>query len=81
MKIKKYPLPEAEIRKTLQIMYEDDSYLTTSGYSIDSKTYPNNKVPFVESHIKYLKSHPQVDPQHYIGNLRIMLKVGYFSKN
>lgn len=68
-------LPEPEIREILQTMADDIVYNTKPGYSIDSETYPDNKVPFIETHLNYLKKNPHVDPEQYLGNLRIMLKV------
>ncbi len=67
-------IQEPEIRHQLQLMYDDKSFLTVPGYSIDTETYPDNKVPFIESHIDYLKKHPQVNPEHYLSNLHLMLK-------
>lgn len=64
-----------EVMQALQDMLEDDSFHTEPGYSIDAETYPNNSVPFVDSHMNYLSRHPQTDPSHYLSNLRLMLKV------
>ncbi|MGI9027403.1 MAG: hypothetical protein ACR2FM_00975 [Candidatus Saccharimonadales bacterium] len=68
-------IKESEITDELQRMMEDASYHIKPGYSIDTETYPDNLVPFVESHLNYLKTHPQVDPMHYLANLRLMLKI------
>jgi hypothetical protein len=73
-KMKSY-MQESEITKELQAMVEDDSYHTEPGYSIDTVAYPDSTVPFIESHVSYLHKHPQVDPKHYLSNLRLMLKV------
>jgi hypothetical protein len=64
-----------EIIQELKLMLEDDSYHTTKGYSIDTESYPDHDVPFIEHHMNYLRKHPQVDPEHYLSNLRLMLKV------
>lgn len=64
-----------EIMQELQLMLEDDSFHTIPGYSIDTATYPDSAVPFIESHLGYLQKHPQVDPKYYLSNLRLMLKV------
>ena len=66
---------ESEITQELQEMQKDDSYSTQPGYSIDTDTYPDHNIPFLDVHINYLKKHPQVDPSHYLSNLRLMLKV------
>lgn len=68
-------LAGSEITQKLELMLEDDSYHTTKGYSIDTEAYPDHAVPFVEHHMNYLRKHPQVDPEHYLSNLRLMLKV------
>lgn len=73
-KMKGY-MQEEEITQELQMMVEDDSYHTEPGYSIDTTAYPDSSVPFIESHVAYLHKHPQVDPKHYLSNLRLMLKV------
>lgn len=73
-KMKSY-MKESEIITELQALVQDDSYHTEPGHSIDTITYPDNNVPFIESHIGYLHKHPQVDPKHYLSNLRLMLKV------
>lgn len=73
-KMKSY-MPEAEIIEELQAMIKDGSYHTIPGYSIDTAAYPDGSVPFIESHVSYLRRHPQVDPKHYLSNLRLMLKV------
>lgn len=72
-KMKNY-MQEPAIRQELQAMYEDDNYRTLPGYSVDADKYANHVVPFVSSHLDYLKRHPYVDPLHYLSNLRLMLK-------
>ncbi len=73
-KMKSY-IQESEIIEELQAMLDDTSYKTQQGYSIDTESYPDNIVPFIEEHLNYLKKHPQVDPEHYLSNLRLMLKI------
>lgn len=73
-KMKRY-IQESDIINALRSMVEDDSYKTESGYSINTEEYPDNVIPFVEKHVNYLSKHPQVDPEHYLSNLRLMLKV------
>ena len=68
-------MPECDILDALKLMVEDPSYHTKPGYNVDEETYPDNKIPFLEEHVNYLKKHPQVNPEHYLSNLRIMLKV------
>jgi len=73
-KMKSY-LAGSEITQALQEMVEDKSYRTVSGYSIDTDTYPDHAVPFIQDHMNYLRKHPQVNPEHYLSNLRLMLKI------
>ena len=73
-KMKGY-MPEQEIIKELQSMVENGSYHIEPGHSIDTETYPDSSIPFIESHVLYLSKHPQVDPKHYLSNLRLMLKM------
>ena len=68
-------MTETEIVEVLTALAEDDSFHTKPGYSIDITAYPDSIVPFIESHVGYLQKHPQVDPKHYLSNLRLMLKV------
>lgn len=68
-------MQESEIADELRAMAQDESFHTLPGYSMDIETYPDNTIPFIEEHISYLKKHPQVNPKHYLSNLRLMLKV------
>ncbi len=61
-----------QIEQTLRSMAEDVRYNTDSTYSADAVQYPNNLIPFVDKHMNYLKTHPSVDPHHYVSNLRLM---------
>jgi hypothetical protein len=68
-------MPDIDVITELQNMLKDTTYSTQPGYSIDGETYPDHSVPFVKHHMHYLERHPQVDPAHYLSNLRLMLKV------
>lgn len=61
-----------QIENTLRMMANDIIYNTKSSYSADAVQYPDNLIPFVDKHMNYLKSHPSLDPQHYLANLRLM---------
>lgn len=58
----------------LEEMVADDSYNTEPSFSANSELYPNHQIPFVNKHIDYLKSHPSMDPQQYLANLRLMTR-------
>lgn len=65
----------AEIERILQLMASDTTYNTKPSYSANSELYPDNLIPFVDKHLIYLSTHPGIDPQHYIANLRLMTRV------
>jgi hypothetical protein len=73
-KMKNY-MQEAEIVSLLEEMSADTSYNTQCGHSIDTDAYPDNEMPFVDVHLRYLAKHPHVDPANYLSNLRLMLKI------
>jgi hypothetical protein len=63
------------IKNILVEMTRDDHYNTISSYSADTSSYPDNLIPFVEKHMHYLNTHPNIDPEHYISNLRLLTKL------
>jgi len=65
----------AEVLRALEQMVLNTDMKTLSTYSTDAETYPDNLIPFVQKHIAYLQSHPKVDPDQYLANLRLMIKV------
>ena len=68
-------LEEAKIRLKLQAIEDDPMlYDVKSSYSSDSEKYPDHKMPFSDKHYNYLLSHPDVDPEQYLANLRLMLR-------
>lgn len=65
----------AEIKEILRTMVLDATYSTGPSYSANSEQFPDNLIPFVEKHMRYLTAHPNTDPWHYIANLRLMTRV------
>lgn len=59
----------------LQDMERDPSLITKDAYTPNVALYPDGRMPFVDIHMAYLKSHKQVDPKHYLSNLRLMIKI------
>ncbi|MDQ3064949.1 MAG: hypothetical protein M3Q36_01630 [bacterium] len=59
----------------LRDMALDMTYHTDSSYSTNSDAYPDNQIPFVNKHMEYIRSHPALDPQQYLSNLRLMTRV------
>jgi len=63
-----------EIKKRLMLMVESDTFSTSGTFTSDSEQYPDNVVPFVDKHIRYLYTHPKLDVEHYLANLRLMTR-------
>lgn len=64
-----------EIRQILVTMSQDPIYNTDAGYSANNDLYPNNLMPFVDKHMSYLNTHPNIEPRHYLANLRLMTRL------
>ena len=64
-----------QIKQTLLDMLGDAKYNTVASYSANSEKYPDNQIPFVDKHMGYLNTHPSVDINHYLANLRLITKV------
>jgi hypothetical protein len=58
------------VREELEHMMGDAAFNTTSTYSPSSE----DSVLFVDKHMKYLSQHPNLNPQHYLSNLRLMTR-------
>jgi len=65
----------AAIQQSLRDMELDSSLKTEPSYTANVIAYPDMKMPFVESHLAYLTKHSEVEPAHYLSNLRLMLKI------
>jgi len=64
-----------EIRKKLKSLQADPKMRTKGQYSPGANDWPSNKLPFVEIHLAYLRAHKNVNPEHYLSNLRLMIKI------
>lgn len=63
--------PEAaEIRDELTRMMNDSRYNTRPSYSALAK----GEVLFVDKHLNHLSLHRNVNPSHYMSNLRLITK-------
>lgn len=60
-----------EIRNELTRMMNDAGYNTRPKYSALAK----GEVLFVDKHITYLSLHLDVNPSHYMSNLRLITKI------
>jgi hypothetical protein len=67
---------EATVLAELNSMLEDPAFITTDAYSPDSANYPDNRISFVDQHLRYLRTHKKVDPVQYLSNLRLMIRKG-----
>lgn len=59
------------IREDLKQMVESPNFNTRSTYSPSSEV----DLLFVDKHMKYLSQHPNLNPQHYLSNLRLMTRI------
>lgn len=60
---------------TLKEMATNIRYNTQSTYSSNSDAYPDNQMPFVDHHMRYLSMHQAVNIDHYLANLRLLTRV------
>lgn len=67
-------LTEEEVIAKLQALQDDPSMATHDAYSPTATDWPDNRIPFVERHLAYLRSHKLVKPEGYISNLALIIK-------
>jgi hypothetical protein len=58
-------------KSDLKVMAESPDYNTQSQFS----SRMVDGMPFVDRHMQYLCDHPNLNPQQYISNLRLMTKI------
>lgn len=63
------------IRAKLEQIATSDQYQTQSSYSPNGELYKDNLIPFVEKHLNYIRSRPQLDADKYIANLQILTRI------
>ena len=63
------------IRAQLEAMALSSTFNTTSTYSAKTEIYADNLIPFVDKHMNYLTSHPSLNPDIYLSNLRLMTRL------
>lgn len=68
-----YTTPEQILAK-LESMLADPNMITLDAYTPDTENYPDGRISFVEQHLRYLRTHKNVNPDHYISNLELMIK-------
>ncbi|MDZ7786398.1 MAG: hypothetical protein U5L95_04735 [Candidatus Saccharibacteria bacterium] len=58
-------------REKLKALVKNKDFNTRSGFSANEEKYPDGVIPFVDEHMEYLRTHPQISVEHYISNLRL----------
>lgn len=58
-------------RQTLANIEYDQAYFSEPSFTSDTEQFPDNLMPFTMTHMNYLAKHPEVNPKHYISNLRL----------
>ncbi len=69
------PEVDRQIVRELTDMTSSLSYRTEPCYSADNSHFPDHRMSFVDKHLRYLKSHPSLDPFKYVANLKLMTKI------
>ena len=54
---------------------ENDTSLDTKPRPIKGLVADPDSLTFREIHLLYLQTHPKVNPQHYLSNLKAMIKI------
>lgn len=60
-----------EIRKLLEQMEESPLYFTKATYQAGNP----EDISFSDKHLAYISTHPAVQPDQYMSNLRLMTKI------
>lgn len=72
--MKTFSMPPDEVVAKLNALLDDPNMITLDAYSPDADSDANGRISFVEKHLRYLRTHKNVDPVHYISNLELMIK-------
>jgi hypothetical protein len=65
----------AEIKAELMHMMQDGTFNTSPSYSANAIIHPDGLINFADKHMHYLDVHPNLDPDHYVANLRLMTRI------
>lgn len=68
-------MSEEEILVVLRVMEADPQCKTEAAYRANSDVWPENSISFSSNHLQYLKTHPNLNPRHYLANLKLMIKI------
>lgn len=61
-----------EIKNTLIHINNSEDYNSPPSYSPNTAMYENNLIPFVDKHMAYIRSHPNLNALQYVSNLKII---------
>jgi hypothetical protein len=64
-----------QVRDSLQLMMDSTLYNTRPSFSANTERYPDNLIPFMDKHLQYVTAHKDLNPDHYISNLKLMLRI------
>ncbi len=65
---------EDDIIAALKLLQRNPIYLTEPAYRGNAEKWPGHQISFVDFHLNYLKTNPSLSPNHYIANLKLMLR-------
>lgn len=63
-----------DAKDVLVKMEQSSEYITVSAYRANADLWPDHRISFIDNHLNYLKSHPDVSVKLYISNLRLKLR-------
>ncbi len=67
-------MTEEEIITKLKSLEADPTMTTIDMYSPTANDQPDNRMPFVQRHLTYLRTHKLVNPVGYLSNLALIIK-------
>lgn len=63
-----------DIVAALNDMVSNPNMITKPSFKANAGIWPDNQISFTEAHLAYLKKHPAINPEHYLSNLRLMIR-------
>ena len=63
-----------DMRKRFKDMVASNQYNTQATYSANSVLYPDNLIPFIDKHMNYLNSHPGLEANKYLANIKLITR-------
>lgn len=68
---------EAELAKAKAVLLRleaDPSFITESAYRANAERWPKNRITFIDIHMEYLNTHPEISVEDYLSNLRLKIR-------